>query len=93
MFIQFLKMKFFQLASDSAPSGFSIVRNEPADSNSALDQINYLNPSISKYNDSEVETTVEETDHSIQTPFVIAVWILSASIAKIGKKYNNLFIS
>lgn len=74
-----------QLESESAPSGFSVVRNEPPDPNSMIEQGNYLNPSISKYNET-AETTVEDTDHSIQTPFVISVWILSASIAKIGKQ-------
>lgn len=32
-------------------------------------------------------TTIEESDHSIQTPFVIGIWILFASIAKIGENF------
>lgn len=67
------------IRSDVAPVGFSSVQNEPPNSNS----IDRGNPSISNRNES-TETTVDDNDHSIQTPFVIAVWILSASIAKIG---------
>lgn len=58
-----------------------MVRNEPYDPNALVDQRNFYGVG---YNES-IETTVEANDHSIQTPFVIAVWILSASIAKIGK--------
>lgn len=73
----------FQLAQDdaSASNSFTVVRNEP-DPNQLGDRD--TNPSISK--NATIITTVEETDHSIGTPFVIAVWILSASIAKIGKQ-------
>lgn len=70
--------KIFSFQLDHGDSNsFSVVRNEPelADRDT--------NPSISK--NVTIITTVEETDHSIGTPFVIAVWILSASIAKIGK--------
>lgn len=80
--------------SELAPIGFSSVRNEPPDPNSMIDRINFMNPSISNRNES-TETTVDDNDHSIQTPFVIAVWILSASIAKIGfhksPRLNQIF--
>lgn len=76
---------------ESAPSGFSSVQNEPNDPNS-VDHRSYLYPSISN---ETAETTVEDTDHSIQTPFLIAIWILSASIAKIGfhkaPRLNQIF--
>lgn len=68
---------------ESAPSGFTKVQNEPLDPNSIVDHRGYLYPSISNKNET-TETTIEDTDHSIQTPFIIAIWILSASIAKIG---------
>lgn len=70
-------------SDSSASNTFSVVRNEPesADRDSSS--------SITK--NVTIVTTVEETDHSIGTPFVIAVWILSASIAKIGKRYFFLF--
>lgn len=58
-----------------------MVHNEPYDPNALVDQRSFYG---NGYNES-IETTVEANDHSIQTPFVIAVWILSASIAKIGK--------
>lgn len=65
-----------------------MVHNEPFDPNALVDQRNFFG---NGYNES-IETTVEANDHSIQTPFVIAVWILSASIAKIGK-LNRIYIS
>lgn len=72
----------FQLEHSDASNTFSVVRNEPesADRDSSS--------SITK--NVTIITTVEETDHSIGTPFVIAVWILSASIAKIGKRFRFL---
>lgn len=38
-------------------------------------------------------TTIEESDHGIQTPFVIGIWILFASIAKIGNFFLDKFVS
>lgn len=79
--------------SEDAPSGFTNVKNEPLDPNSIIDR-SFLYPSISNKNDT-TETTIDDNDHSIGTPFIIAVWILSASIAKIGfhraPKLNQIF--
>lgn len=68
---------------EEAPSGFTKVQNEPLDPNTILDHRDYLYSSISNVNET-TETTVDDTDHNIGTPFIISVWILSASIAKIG---------
>lgn len=53
---------------DTAPIGFSSVRNEPP--NSMSDPINFINPSISNTNDS-TETTVDDNDHSIGMIIII----------------------
>ncbi|XP_055295288.1 sodium/hydrogen exchanger 3 isoform X33 [Sitodiplosis mosellana] len=80
--------------ADEAPSGFTKVQNEPLDSDSIIDHRSYLYPSISNKNESS-ETTVDDNDHSIGTPFIISVWILSASVAKIGfhkaPRLNQIF--
>lgn len=80
---------------EDAPTGFTKVQNDPLDPNSIIDQRNFLYPSISKNDSNDIETTVEDTDHSIGTPFIISIWILSASIAKIGfhraPKLNQIF--
>lgn len=61
----------------SLPKSFDIVHNEPDTD---------LDPSISK---NVTVSTIVDTDHNIHTPFIIGVWILSASIAKIGKFTSN----
>lgn len=80
--------------ADDAPSGFTKVQNEPLDPDTIIDHRTYLYPSISNKNES-TETTVDDNDHSIGTPFIISVWILSASIAKIGfhkaPRLNQIF--
>ncbi|XP_031624319.1 sodium/hydrogen exchanger 3 isoform X14 [Contarinia nasturtii] len=76
-----------------APSGFTKVENEPLDPDSMVDPRSFLYAAISK--NESTETTVDDNDHSIGTPFIIAIWILSASIAKIGfhktPKLNQIF--
>lgn len=92
----------FQLAQTSrlenAPTGFTKVQNEPLDPNSIIDHRSLLySSSISNNNNNNdtAETTVDDNDHSIGTPFIISVWILSASIAKIGfhkaPRLNQIF--
>lgn len=91
----------FQLAEasnklENAPTGFTKVQNEPPDPNSIIDHRSLLlyTSSISTNNET-AETTVDDNDHSIGTPFIISVWILSASIAKIGfhkaPRLNQIF--
>lgn len=88
----------FKLLEDSkpenAPTGFTKVQNEPLDPDSIVDHRSFLYPSISNKNET-TETTVDDNDHSIGTPFIISVWILSASIAKIGfhkaPRLNQIF--
>lgn len=80
-FVNFVFSPFQFAQSESYPDNnfpFTRVRNEPEPSSSTLRN--------------DTETTVEETDHSIGTPFIISIWILSASIAKIGKKINEHFL-
>lgn len=80
--------------AENAPTGFTKVQNDPLDPNSIIDHRSFLYASISNKNDT-TETTIEETDHSIGTPFIISIWILSASIAKIGfhkaPRLNQIF--
>lgn len=76
---------YFQLEhGDSiAANGFSIVRNEPDTLFISRDTGLPLSANET------IDTTVEDNDHSIATPFIIAIWILWASIAKIGKWLNK----
>lgn len=81
---------------ENAPTGFTKVQNEPLDPNSIIDHRSLLLYTSSISNNNETaETTVDDNDHSIGTPFIISVWILSASIAKIGfhkaPRLNQIF--
>lgn len=61
------------------PTGFTKVQNEPFDPNSLIDR-SFPSTTISPNQNDTTETTVDDNDHSIGTPFIIAVWILSGNL-------------